>query len=135
VPLLRLPKFQECQFCSFKNRRAPVVVRGHGADKWYYADGGGQPRGPLSLAELLPLLARIADPRRVMVWRHGFDDWKPVEEVRELAQQLFRPPPLKPTPPPIPVIRERVVATEEAAEFKDVKPELSESAAGLVSSL
>ena len=52
---------------------------------WYYAEGA-ETRGPLSLDELLPMLARIADPRQVMIWRHGFEDWKAVEEVRELAQ-------------------------------------------------
>jgi hypothetical protein len=41
----------------------------------------------------------MADPRRVMVWRPGFEDWKAVEEVREVAQQLFRPPPLRAAPP------------------------------------
>src|SRR5258708_19719630 len=70
-------------------------------DLWYYAEGE-KTRGPLSIDELIPLLVRISDPRRIMIWRHGFDDWKPVEEVREVAQQLFRPPPRTPGPPPIP---------------------------------
>ena len=61
-------------------------------EPWYYAKGE-ETRGPLSIAELVPVLARIADPRRVMIWRHGFDDWKAVEGAREVAQQLFRPPP------------------------------------------
>jgi hypothetical protein len=94
------------------------------ADLWYYAEGGQQ-RGPIPLSELLPLLGRIADPRYVMVWRHGFNDWKPVEEVREIAQQLFRPPPLRQAPPPDPVIREPTVPADDAAEFNDVKPKLS----------
>jgi hypothetical protein len=71
---------------------------------WYYAEGE-ETRGPLSIAELVPVLARIADPRRMMIWRHGFDDWKAVENVREIAQQVFRPPPLKRAsspPPPLP---------------------------------
>lgn len=89
---------------------------------WYYAEGD-QSRGPLSLAELIPLLARIADPRRVMIWRHGFEDWKAVEDVSEVAQRLFRPPPPRPAAPP--VIREPVVAADEVADFKDKKPELS----------
>src|SRR5258708_36961272 len=70
-------------------------------DLWYYAEGE-KTRGPCSIDELIPLLIRISDPRRIMIWRHGFDDWKPVEEVREVAQKVFRPPPLKPGPPPIP---------------------------------
>jgi hypothetical protein len=62
-------------------------------DLWYYAEGE-QARGPLSLTELVPLLTRIPDPRRVMVWRQGFTDWKPLEQVREVAQEVFKPPPL-----------------------------------------
>jgi Protein of unknown function (DUF2569)/GYF domain 2 len=93
------------------------------SELWYYAEGG-QPRGPLSLTELLPLLARIGDSRHVMIWRHGFDDWRRVEEVSEVAQQLFRPPPLPPAPP-VPVIREPVIPAEEAVDFKNIKPEPS----------
>src|SRR5258708_38658009 len=98
-------------------------------DLWYYAKGE-KPAGQLSNDELIPLLVRISDPRCIMIWRHGFDDWKPVEEVREVAQQLFRPPPLKPRPLPIPpgsapLVREPVVDAEDAAHFKDVKPELT----------
>ncbi|MBR0847106.1 DUF2569 family protein [Bradyrhizobium diazoefficiens] len=93
-------------------------------DLWYYAEGG-QPRGPLSLVELIPLLARISDPRHVKIWRHGFEDWKAVEDVREVAQQLFRPPPLTPAPPPLATVREPVVTAEEAGEFRNVKPELT----------
>ncbi len=72
-------------------------------DLWYYAEGE-KTRGPLSIDELIPLLLRISDPRRIMIWRHGFGDWKPVEEVREVAQQ---------------------VDAEDAAHFKHVKPELT----------
>jgi hypothetical protein len=95
-------------------------------DLWYYTQGE-ETLGPLSIAELVPLLARIADPRRVLIWRHGFEDWKPVEDVREVAEQLFRPPPLRlgsPKPPPPPV-REPTVDAGDAAEFKNVKPELA----------
>jgi len=98
-------------------------------DLWYYAEGE-QARGPLSLTELVPLLTRIPDPRRVMIWRQDFIDWKPVEEVREVAQEVFRPPPLNKAPPP-PVadaaapIREPAVNVDDAAAFKNVKPELT----------
>jgi hypothetical protein len=88
---------------------------------WYYGEGG-QARGPVSHAELIPLLARIADPRRVMIWRDGFEDWKAVEDVHEVAQQLF--PPLLASAPP-PAVREPVVDAGDAAEFKNVKPELT----------
>jgi hypothetical protein len=95
---------------------------------WYYAEDDVT-RGPLSLSELLPLLSRIADPRRVMIRRLGFDDWKAVEDVREVAQQLFRPPPLRAGPPPsVPPtmpVRGPVVGVADAAEFKYVQPMLS----------
>ena len=94
-------------------------------DLWYY-DEGGRARGPLSHAELIPLLARIADPRRVLIWRDGFEDWKAVEDVHEVAQQLFPPPLLgSAPPPPPPAVREPVVDAGDAAEFKNVKPELT----------
>lgn len=69
------------------------------ADLWYYAEDGQQ-LGPFSMAELLPLLADIPDPWRVMVWRHGSADWKPVAEVREIAEQLHRSP-QDPAAPPV----------------------------------
>jgi hypothetical protein len=89
---------------------------------WYYGEGG-QARGPIPHAELIPLLARISDPRRVMIWRDGFEDWKAVEDVHEVAQQLFSPP-LSGSAPPAPV-REPAVDVAEAAEYKIVKPELT----------
>ena len=91
-------------------------------DFWYYGEGG-LARGPLSHAELIPLLARIADPRRVLIWRDGFEDWKAVEDVHEVAQQLFPPPPSGSAQPP--AVREPVVDAGDAAEFKTVKPELT----------
>lgn len=97
---------------------------------WYYSEGG-EARGPLSLAELVPLLSRMIDPRRVLIWRQGFDDWKPVEDVREIAQLVLRPPPLQHAPPPMPsgepapAIRQPAVDAEDASQFKDVKPELT----------
>jgi hypothetical protein len=92
------------------------------AELWFYAEGGQQ-RGPVTISELLPLLARIADSQRVLVWREGLESWKPVAEVRELAEQLLRPQPLEPAPPPVAAAREPAVLAEDAAAFRDVQPE------------
>jgi hypothetical protein len=97
------------------------------SELWYYAEGD-EPRGPLSLAQLVGILSQVSDPRKVMVWRADFDDWRPAETVRELADQLFRPPPLKPKTPQVspagpPRMREPAVSAVEAAAFKGVKPE------------
>ena len=90
---------------------------------WYYGEEG-QARGPVPEAELIPLLARSADPRRVMIWRDGFDGWKAVEDVHEVAQQLFSPSRSRSAPPPL-AVREPAVSAADAAEFKNVKPELT----------
>lgn len=94
------------------------------ADLWFYAEAG-QKRGPMPISELLPLLARIADLQRVLVWREGLESWKPVAEVREIAEQLLRPQPPDPAPAPVDAIRGPAVVAEDAAAFKDVQPEMT----------
>jgi len=94
------------------------------SDLWFYAEGGQQ-RGPFSISELLTLLADIADPRRVLVWRHGFENCKPAGEVHEIAQQLFQSPPQDPASAPAAAPREPAVLAEDATAFKDVQPEMT----------
>jgi hypothetical protein len=64
------------------------------SDLWYYGDEGN-PKGPATFAELIDALSRLPDPRKVPVWNLGLDDWKPAEAVKQVAERLFRPPPLK----------------------------------------
>lgn len=85
------------------------------ANLWFYAEDG-QKRGPVTMSELVTLLGRVADARRVMVWRQGLGGWKPAEEVREIADQLFEP-------PPVATAREPAVPAEDAAVFRDVEAE------------
>jgi uncharacterized membrane protein YhaH (DUF805 family) len=66
---------------------------------WYYAEGN-ETRGPVALEELISVLSGLSDARKMLVWRDGFDDWKTSDSVREIAEQLFKPPPLKPRAPP-----------------------------------
>ena len=70
------------------------------SELWYYAEGG-ETRGPLSLADLVGNLSQVSDPEKVLVWQKGFENWKPVSAVSEVAGQMIRPPPLRPTPPPV----------------------------------
>src|SRR5262249_4546542 len=69
------------------------------SDQWYYADGDTA-RGPLSAGDLVAALAQRPDPRRTLLWRHGFSEWQPAVLVAEIAGRL--PPPPKPPPPPPP---------------------------------
>lgn len=94
------------------------------ADLWFYADGE-QKRGPISISDLLTILAHVTDPRRVLIWRHGFEQWKPAGEVHEIAQQLLQSPPPAPTSSPVEVARAPAISAEDAAAFKNAEPELS----------
>jgi len=92
------------------------------ADLWFYADGR-QKRGPISISDLLTILAHVADPRRALVWRHGFEQWKPAGEVYEIAQLLVSSPPA-PTSSPVEITRAPAISAEDAAAFKNVEPEM-----------
>ena len=95
------------------------------AELWYYAEGV-ETRGPLSTGELIPMLGRIADPRRVMIWRQGFEDWKPVEDVLEIAQQVIRSAPVRGEPPSLsPVTGEPAVDAPDTKAVKNLKPKLT----------
>ena len=100
------------------------------SELWYYAEGS-ETRGPLSLADLVGNLSKASDPEKVLVWRKGFQNWKPVSAVSEVAGQLIRPPPLRPPPPPS-KIHEPVVIDDVAGALKDVKPPLSGIAGWLI---
>ncbi|WP_245444624.1 DUF4339 domain-containing protein [Bradyrhizobium sp. Y36] len=91
------------------------------ADLWFYAEGL-QKRGPMPVSELLPLLARIADWQRVLVWREGLESWKPVAEVREIAEQLLRPQPPDPAPPAIDTVREPAVPAKTLRPSRTSSP-------------
>src|SRR5262245_18487584 len=115
-----------------------IRVRFRMSELWYYAEGG-ETRGPLSLADLVGNLSQVADPEKVLVWRKGFENWKPVSAVSEVAGQMIRPTPLRPTPPtavspaePPSKIHEPVVSDDVAGALKDVKPPLSGIAGWLI---
>jgi len=108
------------------------------SELWYYAEGG-ETRGPLSLADLVSNLSKASDLQKVLVWRKGFENWKPVSAVSEVADQMIRPPPLRPTPPPVvspaeppSKIHEPVVSDDDAGALKDFKPPLSGIAGWLI---
>ena len=89
---------------------------------WYYTEGGER-RGPLPLAELVPLLAQIADLQQVKLWRHGFDDWKPVGEVREVVQRLSQLPSVSARDPIVAI--DGTTELDGTTEFNSTGPEPS----------
>jgi hypothetical protein len=110
------------------------------ADTWYFGEAG-EARGPFSLKELAGALRKLSDPRKILVWRHGFEDWKPIDDVPEISVELSQPPPLPKSslpnvprigPPPlprstvssVPRISQPSVSEAEASQFKNVRPDL-----------
>jgi hypothetical protein len=94
------------------------------SELWYYAEGE-ETRGPLSAADLVALLSNLSDPRKVLIWRHGFADWKATDEVSEIAKLVVRPPPLRriarpPTGPPA----VQPATVEDGNNPPDTKPPL-----------
>lgn len=63
------------------------------SDDWYLAKGEKQ-YGPFPLEDLRKRL-REFDLADLLVWRAGFENWKPAAEVSELR---LKPPPLPPVP-------------------------------------
>jgi hypothetical protein len=60
-------------------------------DFWYYADGK-ESLGPVKFDRLIEILSQVRDAREILLWRDGFEDWKPAKSIQEIAERLFRPP-------------------------------------------
>ena len=58
---------------------------------WYYVHKGIK-KGPLSRIELLKLINGVNIKGNAKVWREGFEEWVPLEDVAELRNNV--PPPL-----------------------------------------
>jgi hypothetical protein len=55
---------------------------------------GGKTVGPLDLQQMQSVLSKAVDPRNVLVWRTGFQDWKRAADIQELSALIDVPPPL-----------------------------------------
>jgi hypothetical protein len=97
-------------------------------DFWYYAEGN-ESRGPVTFDRLIEILSQVRDAREILLWRDGFEDWKPTHEVPEIGRLVLRPPPLRPkVPVPLGSKQEPVINSSDTAEYKDEKPTFSRTA-------
>lgn len=79
------------------NRRESQSAMTNG---WHYIEGT-TPVGPVDLDQLQLVLSRISDPRNLLVWNAGFNEWQRAGEVPELEALIYKPPP----PPVAPFAR------------------------------
>jgi hypothetical protein len=61
------------------------------SDTWYYVDGHGRQVGPLTLSKLKEACGTSSIVKIALVWRDGFPDWRPPNEVPELHVQTAVP--------------------------------------------
>jgi len=54
---------------------------------WFYAEGEGS-FGPVSVDALTAALSRMPEPAQVLVWHSGFEDWRPVKDIPDLAKRF-----------------------------------------------
>jgi hypothetical protein len=68
----------------------------------------------MGVEALQDALSVMQSPGDTLVWRAGFRAWTKASDVSELADRLFKPPPL--TPPPIPQLSREVVSQSPKIE-------------------
>ncbi len=66
---------------------------------WFYAEGE-RSVGPLSFDALTAALRRMPEPGKALVWRTGFDEWRPARDIAELADRIFKQAPVVAVPDP-----------------------------------
>ena len=52
---------------------------------WYYATSGGAQQGPVGIDDLKARHAAGQIPADALIWREGMENWKPLNEIPELA--------------------------------------------------
>ena len=78
-------------------------------DGWFYNENG-KPSGPRSIDALITFVRKQRDPHNVLVWNTGHEEWRLAKDVPQIAELIFKPPPIPPPipnpptiPPPIPI--------------------------------
>src|SRR4051812_7852885 len=73
------------------------------SETWWVSEKGKK-RGPFSFDNLIEQIG--TKPQLVHLWQEGFENWKPVADVPEVAEELANlarrtPPPPPPKPAPV----------------------------------
>ncbi|MGE3674200.1 MAG: GYF domain-containing protein [Polyangiaceae bacterium] len=101
-----------------------MLASADGDPEWYVGVAGA-PEGPLTVPQLKERIAAGSVELETLVWKDGFDDWRPLSQFPELAAVVeeFRPskPLFAPTPSPAPA---------PTAAFHDADDDLGFGAVG-----
>ena len=85
------------------------------AHQWF-AGINDEPSGPLSIPELEGKIRDGVITGASLVWREGLDDWRPLDDIAELAAVFARSSSARPSPTPmLSTARPSVIAAEAAA--------------------
>jgi len=84
---------------SFDSIAAALHATADGSDEEWYLSVDGEQHGPFSKEVLEEEIPKYPDAE-LYVWKEGFEDWKPIEDVPELDPELRLAP-----PPPAGVVK------------------------------
>jgi uncharacterized membrane protein YhaH (DUF805 family) len=76
------------------------MQRGLSVADYYYLDGARNQQGPVPADEIARLIRSGAVRRDTMVWSAGMPDWRPANQVNDLASLFTPAPPPRPAGPP-----------------------------------
>lgn len=88
-------------------------------DTWFYLGPDDEQCGPVTRPELVKLVQQGHVPDAALVWRPGFDGWRPIRSVEELKPTEAGPKPVGSKPP------------EKAPASKAAEPEATPTTAAL----
>src|SRR5687768_4133522 len=68
---------------------APTRVVDYGGEAVWHIVIDGEQQGPYAPAQLGEMLSAGTMSWDIFVWREGFDDWKPAQDIEELVQAIM----------------------------------------------
>ncbi|MDQ3035626.1 MAG: zinc-ribbon domain-containing protein, partial [Myxococcota bacterium] len=70
---------------------APAAGFDYGGEAVWHVVVEGEQQGPFSPAQLGGMISANTIGWDAYVWREGFEDWKPAQDIEELVQAIMNP--------------------------------------------
>lgn len=97
------------------------------AEPEWYVGVGGAPEGPLTVPQLKERIAAGSVELETLVWKDGFDDWRPLSQFPELAAVVEE---FRPSKPLVAPHGSMGIAAHSPAAFNDADDDLGFGAVG-----